>query len=76
MRTPLDPLKTFVDDPLRVLRTIRFAQRFGFKVPTEIVEAARNPEVRTSFETKISYERIMKEMDQIFSQREAHISIQ
>jgi tRNA nucleotidyltransferase/poly(A) polymerase len=31
IRTPLEPLVTLLDDPLRVLRAIRFACRFNFK---------------------------------------------
>jgi len=40
-RTPLDPIQTFTDDPLRVLRVIRFAQRYNFKIENSIFKAAR-----------------------------------
>lgn len=48
LRTPLDPLQTFLDDPLRLLRTVRFANRFGFEIAPEIAEAAKNAKVRVS----------------------------
>lgn len=30
IRTPIDPYKSFMDDPLRIFRTFRFAARFNF----------------------------------------------
>jgi tRNA nucleotidyltransferase (CCA-adding enzyme) len=68
-------LKTFVDDPLRVLRTIRFAQRFNLKISEDIYEAARDPKVRQAFEHKVAFERIMVEMDKIFSNYSPHIAL-
>ena len=66
IRTPLDPLQTFLDDPLRVLRTIRFANRFEFEILTDIITAAQDPQVRESFLNKVSYERYGIELDKMF----------
>lgn len=49
VRTPLEPLQTFLDDPLRVLRTVRFATRFDFKIAPEILPAAHDPRVIVRF---------------------------
>ena len=46
IRTPLPPLTTFLDDPLRVLRVIRFAARFDFVVDGLLKSAASSPEVK------------------------------
>lgn len=61
-RTPIDPVKTFIDDPLRILRTIRFAAKYNLKLAPEIIEAAKLPEVQEAFRNKISPERIWKEL--------------
>ena len=46
IRTPLPPWETFMDDPLRVLRCIRFASRFGFELVPELREAARAHDIQ------------------------------
>ncbi|PSC76981.1 CCA tRNA nucleotidyltransferase 2 [Micractinium conductrix] len=46
IRTPMQPKETFMDDPLRVLRAVRFASRFGFELEERLLEAAADDEVR------------------------------
>ena len=41
IRTPLDPYETFDDDPVRILRCLRFAARFGWKIEEATMEALR-----------------------------------
>ena len=48
IRTPLRAEVTFRDDPLRLLRSIRFASRFEGTVHDEIFAAARNTMIRVS----------------------------
>jgi tRNA nucleotidyltransferase/poly(A) polymerase len=50
IRTPLEARETFLDDPLRVLRAIRFASRFGFALDESLVEAASDEKVRIVFD--------------------------
>lgn len=64
IRTPLDPDVTFSDDPLRMMRAVRFATQLGFELWPETAEAiARNAERITI----ISRERIADELSKIMN---------
>lgn len=63
VRTPLEPLVTFLDDPLRVLRAIRFTARFNFKVAPELLLSVLDPAVFESFNNKVSRQRILAEIE-------------
>lgn len=67
IRTPTDPEITFYDDPLRMLRAIRFAVRFGFVIAPETYEAVVRNVERLAI---ISRERIRDEFVKIVLIRE------
>lgn len=62
IRTPLEPTKTYSDDPLRMLRAIRFASQLDFKIERSSLEAISSNASRLSI---ISSERIMDEVNKI-----------
>jgi putative nucleotidyltransferase with HDIG domain len=62
IRTPLEPEITFSDDPLRMLRAIRFATRLDFKIDTVCLEAILKQSARIDI---ISKERIADELNKI-----------
>jgi len=65
MRTPLEPLKTFTDDPLRVLRLIRFASRLGFTIDPAAAKVMADETVLRNLKVKISRERVGVELEKM-----------
>ena len=62
IRTPLDPNTTYSDDPLRMMRAIRFATQLNFKIEAKSLQAIYDNADRLSI---ISKERILDECNKI-----------
>jgi poly(A) polymerase len=61
LRTPADPMQTFADDPLRMLRAIRFAAELGFGLAPDLLPAMRQLKARLA-PPVISVERTADEL--------------
>ncbi len=70
--TPLDPNKTFVDDPLRMLRAVRFAAQLNFSIKKEILESIYKNRHRLAI---ISAERIKEELFKLLTTVEPSVGL-
>jgi putative nucleotidyltransferase with HDIG domain len=64
IRTPTDPHLTFSDDPLRMMRAIRFATQLNFKIEDESLKAIKQMSQRLEI---VSMERITTELNKIIA---------
>ena len=62
LRTPLDPKITMMDDPLRILRALRFSITKGFNIDLKIWDAMLQPEILEKLKTTVSVERMREEV--------------
>lgn len=64
IKTPLDPLRTFSDDPLRMMRAIRFATQLNFSIEPATLEGISKIADRIKI---ISKERILTELEKMIA---------
>lgn len=79
LRTPLDPLKTFNDDPLRMMRACRFASQLGFEIEDNTFGAIKEMRFRLKVTEGssgvVSQERITDEFFKILASQKPSIGL-
>jgi tRNA nucleotidyltransferase/poly(A) polymerase len=65
LRTPMNPHITMMDDPLRILRALRFTITKDFSISMDIWEAIQQPGILKKLELTVSSERIREEIDKM-----------
>ncbi len=75
LRTPADPVQTFTDDPLRMLRAIRFAAQLGFELAPDLLPAMRQMKVRLTSPV-VSVERVADELRKMLISERPHLALE
>merc|ERR1719362_529833 len=65
LRPPIDPVVTLLDDPLRLLRGVRFSCIYGFTPDPSFIRAAQDPRVHAALRRKVSRDRVALELVKI-----------
>lgn len=72
LRTPLEPAQTYSDDPLRMMRAIRFASTLQFRIEEKSLEAITQEAERIKI---VSMERIMVEFNKIMLSQKPSVGL-
>ena len=72
LRTPLEPVQTYSDDPLRMMRAVRFASTLNFKIEENSLTAIKQEAERIKI---VSMERIMVEFNKIMLSEKPSIGL-
>ncbi|WP_153394735.1 CCA tRNA nucleotidyltransferase [Chryseobacterium vaccae] len=72
LRTPLEPAQTYSDDPLRMMRAVRFASTLNFKIEGNSLEAIKQEAERIKI---VSMERVMVEFNKIMMSQKPSVGL-
>ena len=67
LRTPIEPHDTFMDDPLRVLRVIRFASKLEYAIDDATRQSMKDERIHTAFNVKLNRQRVGAELEKIMN---------